>query len=186
MSMKFLRPIALLPFLALISAPALAAQPSSQLTKPSTPAPSSQTQQKPKINVKHVQDWDVRCAAGSQKRCEMTQTVNRKKDNKPMMRVVVGYPPQSQQPVAIFDLPLGMRLPPGVKLSVDGNKPVSFPVQLCVQQGCRADLPLKSSVLSQLRAGHTATVTIHDPRGKAMNLDISLMGFTNALNQVSP
>lgn len=103
-----------------------------------------------------------------------------------MMRIVVGYPPKAPGPIAIFDLPLGMRLPPGVALSVDGNQPVTFPVQLCVRQGCRADLPLKSSLLKQLRAGHTAKVTIHDPRGRPMTLDISLMGFTNALDQVSP
>lgn len=148
----------------------------------STPAP-------PQTQVEHFQDWEVHCgaeAAGSETHCEMLQTVNRKGSDQPIMRIAIGYPPQTSGPVAIFVLPLGMRLPPGVQFKVDSGNAVRFPVQLCVTQGCRADLPLKDDMVRQLRAGHQATVTIHEPRGEPLDLPISLMGFTAALERISP
>lgn len=151
---------------------------------PPPPSSSSQAQ----THVEHYQDWEVRCGAGAQgstTNCEMVQTVSQKKNNKPIMRVAIGYPPKSDNPIAIFLLPLGMRLPPGVKFSIDSASPITFPVQFCVTQGCRADMPLKAELLRQLRAGTKATVVILEPRGRPISLPLSLMGFSAAFNRIS-
>lgn len=139
------------------------------------------------VNVSHYKDWDVRCpTSGSDKgHCEMTQLVKSPETGKPIMRVVMGYPPQVNDPAMIFILPLGTRLAPGVQLSVDGSKKVRFPFQICLKQGCRADYPLKKTLFNRMKRGNNATVTIVGPKGDKINLKISLLGFTSANSKIS-
>lgn len=139
------------------------------------------------IKVTQHEDWEVRCPkTGDNKQCEMTQLVNGPKSGKPILRVVMGYPPQIKTAAMIFILPLGTRLAPGVELSVDGDKPRRFPFQICLDQGCRADFPVSDKLLDKLKHGRKATVSIIDPRGKQLDLDVSLQGFTDANDQIAP
>lgn len=139
------------------------------------------------VKVTRYNDWEVRCPkSGSQKGdCEMTQLVNSPDTGKPIMRVVMGYPPQIDSAAMIFILPLGTRLAPGVQLSVDGGQKMRFPFQICLEQGCRADYPVKQSLLNSLKSGNNATVTIVGPKGDDINLKISLAGFTDANSKIS-
>ncbi len=141
---------------------------------------------KPKVIVRHFKAWEVRCAANAPKRCEMVQTVRRKSDHKPMARMIVAYAGSNPKPVAVFELPLGMRLPPGVLVGVDSHKATRLPVELCTIHNCRANMLLKPSQLAQLRAGHTARITIQAPNGRRLTLNASLMGFTSALKHITP
>lgn len=142
-----------------------------------------------KNNVERFQDWAVRCGKignSGEQGCVMFQSLSEKKDNKQVMRISIGYPPKADNPIAVFQLPLGMHLPPGVALAVDDGDPVHFPVQFCFQQGCRADLQLKNDLVTALRSGKKATVRIEDPRGRPVDLPVSLMGFTAAMNRIKP
>lgn len=47
--------------------------------------------------------------------------------------------------------------------------------------------PIEPSMLQQLRSGSSATLSmIAGPRGDRMNLDISLIGFTDANTRIAP
>lgn len=142
---------------------------------------SSGKSAKDNVKITHYQDWEVRCPkSGNQDQCEMTQLVKNPQSGKPIMRVVMGYPPQIDSAAMIFILPLGTRLAPGVQLSVDGDQPRRFPFQICLEQGCRADFPIKNTLLNKLKHGHDAKITIVGPKGDQIHLKISLMGFTSA------
>ncbi|MDN3524212.1 invasion associated locus B family protein [Halomonas sabkhae] len=144
-------------------------------------------QQNPNANVdtQQFQDWQVVCPQdASQGPCTMNQVITNNDSDQPMMRVVLADPPQAERPVMTFLVPLGVRLAPGLQLGVDGGEPVQFPYQVCQQQGCRADIPLQSSLLQSLRGGTTATLSLMAPNGQRMDLDISLMGFTDAMAQL--
>ncbi|MFG6176680.1 invasion associated locus B family protein [Halomonas sp. THAF12] len=133
------------------------------------------------------QQWEVRCPTGGQNApCSMTQLVNNPDDNQPVMRVIIAQPPQAETPIMTFLLPLGVRLAPGLQLSVGGGEGVPFPYQVCDQPGCRADLPLEPSLLQQLRGGSNATLSLIGPRGNRRDLNISLMGFTDASRRITP
>ncbi|WP_163648427.1 invasion associated locus B family protein [Modicisalibacter sp. 'Wilcox'] len=139
------------------------------------------------IQTRTVQDWQVRCPTDAgQGRCSMTQLINNPDGNQPVLRVVVAYPPQADGPAMVFLLPLGVRLAPGLQLTVDGGKPIKFPYQVCVPDGCRADIPLKPALMQQLRQGSQATLSLIDPRGQRLDLAISLMGFSDASSQIAP
>lgn len=135
--------------------------------------------------VATYQDWDVRCPQdASDGGCEMTQLVESPDNGKPILRVVMGYPPQIDSAAMVFILPLGTRLAPGVQLQVDSGEPQGFPFQICLEQGCRADFPVDNALRNRLRGGSTATVSLIGPRGERIDLDVSLLGFTNADNRI--
>lgn len=137
------------------------------------------------VDLKTYQDWEVRCPKDRSKgNCEMTQLVNSSDSGKPILRVVMGYPPEIDTAAMIFILPLGTRLAPGVQLVVDGGQADTFPFQICLEQGCRADFAVSDSLRNRLRSGSNATVSLIGPRGERIDLKVSLQGFTDADNDI--
>ncbi len=155
-------------------------------------APAAFAQQPPpgdaNVDIQQVQDWEVRCPQSNtaQGACTMSQLIDNPNSGQPLMRVVLAYPPEIDSAALVFLLPLGVRLAPGMQLSIDGGEPIRFPYQVCQQQGCRGDLPVKPELMRQLRGGSTATLSMIGPRGERMDLDISLMGFTDATQRIAP
>ncbi|RKQ97182.1 invasion protein IalB [Kushneria sinocarnis] len=152
------------------------------------PAAAAQSPDGSDASTRQFQDWEVRCpnTEGAANRCTMTQLIDNPENDQPLMRVVVAHPPQVDGPVMVFLLPLGVRLAPGLQLSVDGSQGTPFPYQVCLDRGCRADLPLEPELLQQLRGGSTATLSMVGPNGQQRDLDISLMGFTAASRAIAP
>ncbi|WP_342594088.1 invasion associated locus B family protein [Salinicola lusitanus] len=160
----------LLPLAAAILTPAQAQQPSA-----------------PQVDTQQFQSWEVGCPKGGERQnCVMSQMVSNPDSNEPLMRAMVGHPAQADGPVMVFLLPLGVRLAPGIQLQVDANEPVGMPYQVCLQQGCRANLALSPQLLAQLRGGNKATVSAIAPDGKRLDMDLSLMGFTSASQRIAP
>ncbi|MCH4564942.1 invasion associated locus B family protein [Halomonas sp. EGI 63088] len=139
------------------------------------------------VTTEQFRDWEVICPReASAGICTMSQVVNNPDSDQPLMRVIMAYPPQLEGPAMTFLLPLGVHLASGLQLSVDGVEPAQFPYQTCLQQGCRADLPVEPALLQALRGGSAATLSLIGPRGDRMDLDISLMGFTDANARIAP
>ena len=140
------------------------------------------------VTTESFQDWEVRCqrSAEGPSPCAMSQLITQPDSDQPLMQVILDYPPQIDDPVMSFFVPLGVRLAAGLQLSVDNGEPVQFPYQVCLEQGCRADVPIEPSMLQQLRSGSTATLSMIGPRGDRIDLDISLIGFTDASTRIAP
>ncbi|WP_040481155.1 invasion associated locus B family protein [Vreelandella boliviensis] len=157
-------------------------------------SPNAFSQQQPgaassnDVTTESFQDWEVRCQRNAEEPapCAMSQLVTHPDSDQPLMQVILDYPPQIDDPVMSFFVPLGVRLAAGLQLSVDNGEPIQFPYQVCQEQGCRADAPIEASMLQQLRSGSTATLSMIDPRGERMDLDISLIGFTDASTRIAP
>ena len=86
-------------------------------------------------------------------------------------------------------LPLGILLPAGVTMQIDGGAELPHQVERCERQGCRIERVLEPDLLNRLKAGTKATVFFQavDPQGERQRLGvpISLLGFTAALNEVT-
>lgn len=157
-------------------------------------SPNAFSQQQPgaafgnDVTTESFQDWEVRCKRNAEgpSPCAMSQLITQPDSDQPLMQVILDYPPQIDDPVMSFFVPLGVRLAPGLQISVDNAEPVQFPYQVCQEQGCRADVPIEPSMLQQLRSGNTATLSMIGPRGDRMDIDISLIGFTAASNRIAP
>src|SRR5699024_2842996 len=152
------------------------------------PEEMTQQPQEADVEVTQHQDWEVRCPkSDASLPCEMTQLVQNPDNDQPIMRVVMGYPAETNgKPAMILLLPLGVRLDAGVKLAVDGHQVDHFPFQVCFEQGCQTAFQLEDSVLNRMKNGNKATVSVVDPSGDPLTLDISLLGFTASNEQIAP
>jgi invasion protein IalB len=175
-----------------------------QATQEPTPAPEQQQQtpQQPvpqdeaareagTITERQFKDWTVRCGRRGEQEpqvCEMQQQQADSED-RVIMAVAVGEVPGTSDLGLLVMLPLGILLPAGVTLQVDGGAEVPLQVDRCERQGCRVEMLLESDLLSQLKGGSEAKVFFEavNPQGarQRLGVPISLLGFTAALDEVT-
>jgi invasion protein IalB len=143
------------------------------------------------LETRQFQDWQVRCGSptpGAPEACEMIQQPQNDQ-GQTVLLVAIGNVPNNNAPGMLIILPLGISLPPGVVLMVDGGKKFPAEVARCERHGCEIELLLEPDVLSTLKAGREANVLfqIRDQQGqpKQVGVPFSLLGFTAALNEVT-
>jgi invasion protein IalB len=155
-----------------------------------TPAPAPAAPNAQGRDGKEFQDWTLHCeplAKVQPEFCEMRQRVVDQKGDRVLL-AVIGKLPNLGTPGLLILLPLGIALPPGTFLQIDGGERQPVPVERCEKQGCRIEMLLKPEFLAQLKAGTKAIVSFHvyDNQGKRPQVDvpISLLGFSAALAEV--
>jgi invasion protein IalB len=161
------------------------------LEAPSPPAGAAAAPRDVDLTDRKVQDWVLRCGRPNQQGpevCEMQQQTT-DKEGRTVMAVAVGQVPGTSDLGLLIVLPLGILLPAGVMLQIDGGAQIPLQVDRCERQGCRIEQLLQPDLVSQLKAGTKATVFFEafDPQGERQRLGvpISLLGFTAALNEVT-
>jgi invasion protein IalB len=174
----------------MVLAPSLLAQQGQEApTAPQQP-PAPGAEAPLDLTERQFQDWILRCGRSQQgpEICEMQQEQT-DDDGKPIMAVAVGTVPGTSDLGLLVMLPLGILLPPGVTLQVDGGAETPLEVQLCDRRGCRIEKLVEPELLNRLKTGREATVSFEalDPQGRARRLGvpISLLGFTAALNELT-
>lgn len=155
------------------------------------PAPEGPAQPELELTERQIQDWMVRCGrpeGQEQEVCEMQQQQVDSED-RTVMAVAVGRVPGTSNVGLLILLPLGILLPAGVTMQIDGGAAIPLEVERCEREGCRIERILEPDLLNRLKAGTKATVFFQavDPQGKRQRLGvpISLLGFTAALNEVT-
>lgn len=77
--------------------------------------------------------------------------------------------------------PLGVLLPAGVGLKIDGADIGSAAFVRCLQNGCIAEVELTDDLVAKLSVGATATFTLLETPAEGVALPISLKGFKDGL-----
>lgn len=129
-------------------------------------------------------NWTVGCEAVENEertQCFIFQNLVLREGGQRVLHVAVGYLPDQDDPIALFTLPLGISLPPGASLQVDGGDPVRFPIERCEPEGCRAGLRLEEEVLDAFKKGTEVKVTFHDATRRPVSVPLSLKGFMAGL-----
>jgi invasion protein IalB len=141
--------------------------------------------------VEKFEDWFKECEmitdekGGQIELCQISQTLLDKETDQPMMKIAVGYVPDKEQPVAVITLPLGIFLPPGIELQIDGKGKVGrLPINTCLPSGCQAGVQLDEDFVARMKQGSQMTVTFGNPQGKGVTAPVSLKGFTAGLTSV--
>ena len=105
-----------------------------------------------------------------------------------VLAVAVGKVANTDNPGMLIILPLGIWLPPGVVLKVDGGEEIPVRIERCERRGCQVELLLEPKVLTILKSGREANVLfqIYDENGepKVVGVPFSLLGFTAALDEI--
>lgn len=109
--------------------------------------------------------------------CFMIQELVLKDRGQRVLQIAIGYVPGDQAPIAALSLPLGMSLPGGVKMEVEGAPSLHFPVERCEPNGCRAGARLAPEFLDALGRAASMTVRFNDSRREPIAVAVSLAGF---------
>ncbi len=170
--MKFGRAIGLGMMMAALAVPALAADPA-----------------KPQSTVSSFGDWVSRCSVPDgkgpgDKVCEAAVSIAMKGVEGLLAQVVIGKPPGEKALRLIVQLPNGVFLPAGATLYLDEKDTKGIPTQFVTcTAGCFADVELKDSQLSALRAAKgPGRLEFADGSKKRLAVPIPFNGLSAAVD----
>jgi len=151
----------------------------------------AQDQEAPPESVKATHgDWEVVCLAEKPDQCRMRQ-IGKTADGKRALVVHVGKLKDAKTsdgqaiPAAIrITTPLGTLLREGLRLKIDSGKEQTGLFNVCVPSGCIVSEPISEPFLHQLQGGNVATMSFNVLQQGALNVEISLKGFTKAFKSL--
>lgn len=169
--------------LALPAAPARAQDESAPVESApveSAPVESVPVESVPVETGQTFRDWTVRCEAARESGaevCYIVQNIILRETQERILNMAVGYL-ADQRPTTVLTLPLGVSLPQGVAVAVDGAEEVRVQYQRCTPRGCVAALVLGDELLTRFKGGREARVTFHNGARRPVSVPVSLLGFT--------
>ncbi|WP_052761246.1 invasion associated locus B family protein [Sedimenticola thiotaurini] len=128
-------------------------------------------------------DWGRRCETlpNGEELCLIFQRLRLKENNQTILHVSFGYPPLASGPVLVFTTPLGVSLMAGMEVQVDDvGEATKVAYNICVADGCRASLSVSDELLQAMRAGDKLKVAFANSQNKALGMQVSLKGFSEA------
>ena len=134
--------------------------------------------------------WRTQCAGSARTsaalECSMEQRLVLEGGGQLLARMLICMPADTKRPVYMIQVPLGIALPVGLRISVDGAPGQNLGFQTCDQAGCYVGEPFPDDLLSAMKAGNVVSISFEDNQKRPIKLDFSLKGFTKALTDISP
>ena len=121
--------------------------------------------------------------AATERSCGLIQgTRSEERKNVGLSLVVVKTKHDGKDAVMVRVMaPIGVFLPMGVALEIDGDAISRVPFTRCAPQTCMAMGAASPETLTKMRKGKIATFIIYDGPASGLPLEIELKGFTDAL-----
>jgi invasion protein IalB len=164
-----------------------AVTPATAQTQAPAPAPAAEPATDPAQkgpDIERIKDWSFQCTqpqADKPRSCFAIHDVFPNEGNVRILQMVVGRFGEENLLGALFFVPLGIRLPPGLTVQIDKNEPIRLQIERCTSKGCQAQIALAEPFLSLMKAGSGGEVTFEDATGRLVAVPFSLQGFTAAL-----
>jgi len=130
--------------------------------------------------------WDIVCSTAQADLCVMRQFGKNAKGNNVIdvrIRKLEDLKTQDGKtfPAAIqITTPLGTILRAGVTVKIDAGEPRTGAFEVCLPSGCIIRDPMSEEFLANLKAGNVANMAFNMLQLGAVNVSISLKGFTKA------
>ena len=140
--------------------------------------------------AERIGDWNIRCirSENGQDPCELFQLLVNNEGN-PLSEIMVFPLPQGQVAIAgaTIIVPLKTLLTARMTIGFDTETTKSYPYSFCTEIGCIARIGLTEGDIALMKAGNKSVITIRhmDAPDKALNLNLSLSGFTAGFNKIS-
>ena len=174
------------------------ANPQVQQFGPRANQAQAQRQQPPKPELVATHGaWAVQCqvqpaAAGAEagaaavRSCGMVQTAKSERKGASLILIVVKEQQEGKDVTMLRVMaPIGVYLPLGVALEIDGDAVGRVPFTRCMPQTCIAIAEASPPTLDRMKKGGTANFIIYEGPGSGMAMELSLKGFTAALNELN-
>ncbi len=131
--------------------------------------------------------WVSHCTGKSLNRdCNIEHTISLGKNGQRLISVIVRVSPGASQPGLMLHLPVGLYLPAGVTIQLEGQEPEQFKVQTCDVQGCYAGTAVSPFMLSALNSGRHLTVAFQNMSRTRIKVPVPLKGFKRAYGEIQP
>jgi invasion protein IalB len=146
--------------------------------------------QTPQRTTASYEDWTVRCETRGTppaKACEMVQAVTAPGQASPVTQVAIGRASKIDPVKVVFQLPVNVWIPVGVKLIYDAKAaPLIAAFRWCAPAGCFADLDLKDDMVKRLRALTVqGRFDFKDASQRDVTIPVSFKGFSQALDALA-
>ena len=140
--------------------------------------------------AERIGDWNMRCirSENGQDPCELFQLLVNNEGN-PLSEIMVFPLPQGQVAIAgaTIIVPLKTLLTARMTIGFDTETTKRYPYSFCTEIGCIARIGLTEGDIALMKGGNQSVITIRhmDAPDKALNLNLSLSGFTAGFNKIS-
>lgn len=148
---------------------------------------ASQTDQPDQANQKQPIPWSSTCSAAARNlplECAVEQRAFVRQSGKLVGTITVRVPADTKKPVAMIQAPLGIFLPAGITVDVDGDMAQNYPLQTCNDRGCFAGFPVSDQMLNRMLNGGKLNIIFQFLDRKPFTLPMSLAGFTEAYGRI--
>lgn len=131
--------------------------------------------------------WKIQCEAnqkaGTTRQCGLVQAAQNEKNPKAGLTLVVVKTKQGDKVVTMMRVmaPIGVFLPTGVALEVDGAAVGRVPFTRCLPQICIAFAEASPETLVKLKKGTAANFIVYEAPGIGLPMKMSLDGFSAGL-----
>jgi invasion protein IalB len=125
--------------------------------------------------------WTKICTEADRKRVCLVTRDARLPSGLPAAGIVLVEPDKEAKKLRV-SLPLGMQLPPGTRLVIDQQRPMTSPYLICVSEGCIAEYDATSDVINRLKRGKQLVVQAVSASGEAVGINVPLDDFAKALD----
>ncbi len=160
------------------------------------PAQARQAQRRPQPTPAEVMSkhgkWIVQCdakkptvagAPAKKRDCGVIQIVVNKKNKRIGVTLILARVTQGKETATMMRIlaPIGVYLPTGVALEVDGAAAGRVPFSRCDPRNCVAFAQMRKETLAKMKKGSKGKFLIYEAPGIGIPLDLDLSGFTAAL-----
>jgi len=132
-----------------------------------------------KVTSKHGA-WNIICdvpAGASSEQCALMQNVVAEDRKEVGLSVVVLKTADNKARILRVLAPLGVILPNGLGLNIDGKDLGRAYFVRCLQDGCYAEVILKDELISAMKNGTSATFIIFETPEEGIGIPVDLNGF---------
>lgn len=127
--------------------------------------------------------WNKVCGANGP--CAVEQFVVALPQKAVMVHVQFSTTDKPEQTRLLLQVPLGVLLPPGVTLSIDGSAPIALPFERCTPQGCVVSAVLDKTALAKFTGGKVLTVHYVLTEKATRDFPVKLDGLAAGLHSLS-
>ncbi len=129
--------------------------------------------------------WSIICdtpAGASSEQCVLMQNVIAEDRPELGLSVIVVKTADRKARILRVLAPLGVLLPNGLGLNIDGKDIGRAYFVRCFSDGCYAEVILEDSLLSNFRSGSDATFIVFQTPEEGIGIPVDLSGFTDGFN----
>lgn len=110
--------------------------------------------------------------------CEFSQSIVLAQDNRRVATVSFARDVGQAEYTGVFTLPVGLFLPAGVTVSVDGQEVARADFETCTIQGCQTTAPVDPAWLDAMRAGEEMSLAVESLDRNPISFAFQLRDFT--------